>query len=121
MVGGHDQDHGLQVGTCGMQRGHWHGGGAVLALGFEHDVGGNPELAALLGDNEPGRVRGDHGRLGDHGRIRDPLKAGVDDRGLRIHQPGELLGHALERGRPQTGARAAAQDRRMDLNVETRH
>jgi len=105
----------------GVQRGHCHGGGAVAALRLKQDIGGEAELPALLGDDEPGFRGGDHGRLGEHGEVRDPLQAGLEGRSLRIDQPGELFGHALARGRPQAGTGAPAQDHGLDLNIETQH
>ncbi len=121
VVGGHDQHHGLRVAGGGVQGCDRHGGGGVAALRLEQDVGGETELVALLGDDEAGLGRGDDGRRREDGGVRHARQRRLEGRALGVDQPGELLGHALPRRRPQPRPRPSAQDHRVDLDRRSGH
>ena len=113
VVGGGDEHQRVRL-LLQRDGGGEHGGGGVAQRRLDQDLGGvAPHLAQLLGGDEAelGVGQQDRGRIA---RAREPAHGLLEQRGL-AHQGRELLRIALARERPQAGARAAAQDDRIDL------
>ncbi len=122
MVGGEDQHQRVRLLRGGVERRDRDGGGRILSGRLEDDIGGQPRLGELLGDDEAGIVGREDGGAGEQARVRHAGGGGLEGGAVGFGQRNELLREALARGGPQPGARAAAQDDRMnEIRGFTRH
>ena len=71
---------------------------------LEQDVGVDPDLGELLGDQEPVLMIGDDDRPSEHRGLADPADRLLKGR-ARTEQPQKLLGPPLARRRPQARSR----------------
>jgi hypothetical protein len=113
VVGGQHQGHAVGVARLHIGGGHGHGRGAVAGLGFDQHGDRHVDLGGL------GQHEVDHGPARDDDDLgaarqgRHP-QHGVLEAGIVADQLQELLRLVGARSGPQTRARAAAQDHRID-------
>ena len=85
----------------------------VAPMRLEQDVGVDPDLGELLGDQEPVLMIGDDDGPSEHRSLADPADRLLKGR-ARTEQPQKLLGPPLARRRPQPRPGAAAHDEGND-------